>query len=83
MSLDSLRSDFDGIATRVTDFILSSLHGHPAELYDASSFYITSGGKRLRPFMVIKSCEMFGGKEIHAIPAACCCRAHSQFLAYP
>ena len=70
MSLDSLRSDFDGIATRVTDFILSSLHGHPAELYDASSFYITSGGKRLRPFMVIKSCEMFGGKEIHAIPAA-------------
>ena len=70
MSLDSLRSDFDGIATRATDFILSSLHGHPAELYDASSFYITSGGKRLRPFMVIKSCEMFGGKEIHAIPAA-------------
>jgi geranylgeranyl diphosphate synthase, type I len=70
MSLDSLRSDFDGIATRVTDFILSSLHGRPAELYDASSFYITSGGKRLRPFMVIKSCEMFGGKEIHAIPAA-------------
>jgi geranylgeranyl diphosphate synthase, type I len=70
MSLDSLRSDFDGIATRVTDFILSSSHGHPAELYDASSFYITSGGKRLRPFMVIKSCEMFGGKEIHAIPAA-------------
>ena len=41
-----------------------------AELYDASLFYITSGGKRLRPFMVIKSCEMFGGKEIHAIPAA-------------
>jgi geranylgeranyl diphosphate synthase type I len=70
MSLDSLRSDFDGIATRVTDFILSSLHGHPVELYNASSFYITSGGKRLRPFMVIKSCEMFGGKEIHAIPAA-------------
>lgn len=70
MSLDSLRSDFDGIATRVKDFILSALHGHPTELYDASSFYITSGGKRLRPFMVIKSCEMFGGKEMHAIPAA-------------
>ena len=70
MSLDSLRSDFDGIATRVKNFILSSLHGHPAELYDASSFYITSGGKRLRPFMVIKSCEMFGGKEIQAIPSA-------------
>ncbi|MDP9197193.1 MAG: polyprenyl synthetase family protein [Thermoproteota archaeon] len=70
MSLDGLKSDFDGIALRVKNFILSSLHGDPTELYNASSFYITSGGKRLRPFMVIKSCEMFGGKEMQAIPAA-------------
>jgi geranylgeranyl diphosphate synthase type I len=60
----------EAIATRVSEFTLSSLFGGPAELYRASSFYINSGGKRLRPFMVIKSCEMFGGLESNAIPAA-------------
>jgi geranylgeranyl diphosphate synthase, type I len=60
----------EGIAKRVSEFTLASLFGGPSELFQASSFYINSGGKRLRPFMVIKSCEMFGGEEINAIPAA-------------
>lgn len=70
MSINSLKNDLEGIATRVSEFILSCLHGQPSELYQASSFYLNSGGKRLRPFMVIKSCEMFGGSEINAIPSA-------------
>jgi geranylgeranyl diphosphate synthase type I len=70
LSINSLRNDLEGIATRVSEFILSCLHGQPSELYQASSFYLNSGGKRLRPFMVIKSCEMFGGSEINAIPSA-------------
>ncbi len=60
----------EGIAKRVSEFTLASLFGGPSELFQASSFYINSGGKRLRPFMVIKSCEMFGGEESNAIPAA-------------
>ena len=60
----------EGIAKRVSEFTLDSLFGGPSELFQASSFYINSGGKRLRPFMVVKSCEMFGGEENNAIPAA-------------
>jgi geranylgeranyl diphosphate synthase type I len=70
LSINSLKNDLEGIATRVSEFILSCLRGQPSELYQASSFYLNSGGKRLRPFMVIKSCEMFGGSEIDAIPSA-------------
>ncbi|HEY7110197.1 MAG TPA: polyprenyl synthetase family protein [Nitrososphaeraceae archaeon] len=65
-----MRNDLDGIAKRVSEFTLDSLSGGPSELFQASSFYINTGGKRLRPFMVIKSCEMFGGIEVNAIPAA-------------
>ena len=52
------------------EFILSFLEGEPKELYQASAHYIISGGKRLRPFMVTKSCEMFGGNSKRAMPAA-------------
>jgi geranylgeranyl diphosphate synthase type I len=54
----------------VRKFALSVLDGQPIRLYDAASTYLTSGGKKLRPFLVIKSCEMFAGKEEKALPAA-------------
>jgi geranylgeranyl diphosphate synthase, type I len=54
----------------ITDFIRSYLQGEPKELYQASAHYIASGGKRLRPFMTIKSCEMLGGNSKRAIPPA-------------
>jgi geranylgeranyl diphosphate synthase type I len=55
---------------KINNYFLSFLSGEPAELYEASSHYIRSGGKRLRPIMVIKSCEMFGGSQQDALPAA-------------
>ena len=63
MNIDNTVKDLEEIALRVNDFILSHLNGNPRELYAASSSYIISGGKRLRPYLVIKSCEMFGGSE--------------------
>jgi geranylgeranyl diphosphate synthase type I len=39
-------------------------------LYKASKHLIDAGGKRLRPFLVLKSCEMVGGKEEDAIQLA-------------
>ena len=54
----------------VSQFILTSLKGEPNELYEASAHYLVSGGKRLRPFLVTKSCEMFGGTAKNALPAA-------------
>lgn len=66
----SLKQQLESTASHVNSFILSMLEGKPRDLYLASSHYIKSGGKRLRPFMVIKSCEMLGGKAEHALPVA-------------
>jgi geranylgeranyl diphosphate synthase, type I len=70
MNLANIQDELEGNASRVSQFILSSLKGQPNELYEASAHYIVSGGKRLRPFLVTKSCEMFGGTSKVALPAA-------------
>jgi geranylgeranyl diphosphate synthase type I len=62
--------EIDSNASIVDQFILSHLKGEPKELYQASTHYILSGGKRLRPFMVIKSCQMLGGNAKMALPPA-------------
>lgn len=67
---DETKKEIESHIITVNDFISSSLVGKPIELYQASSHYIQSGGKRLRPVMTIKSCEMFGGTKIDALPAA-------------
>ncbi len=70
MNLNTIRNDLENTAGRVNEFILSYLEGSPKELYSASGHYISSGGKRLRPFIVLKSCELFGGNSAKAMPAA-------------
>ena len=70
MKADSIKSELESNASTVNRFLLSCLHGKPRELYQASSHYIKSGGKRLRPFMTIKSCELLGGSLKEALPAA-------------
>ncbi len=54
----------------VNRYLVSKLKGNPHDLYSAASHLIVSGGKRLRPYMVMKSCEMLGGKTKNAINAA-------------
>ena len=44
--------------------------GSPPGLYEAATHLVASGGKRLRPHMAIKSCEMLGGRAAAAMPAA-------------
>jgi len=57
-------------AKKVNRFLASSLKGNPKQLYDAASYLIVHGGKRLRPYLVFKSCEMLKGDIKNAIPAA-------------
>ncbi|MEX2060581.1 MAG: polyprenyl synthetase family protein [Nitrosopumilaceae archaeon] len=57
-------------AKKVNSFLLARLEGNPKELYRAASHLIEYGGKRLRPYMVIKSCEILGGTIKQAMPAA-------------
>lgn len=40
-------------------------------LYDAMKYSITSGGKRLRPVLLLASCEFSGGTMVDALPYAC------------
>ena len=54
----------------VNKFLKKELKGNPKQLYDAASHLILHGGKRLRPFLVLKSCQMLGGRQGDAIAAA-------------
>ena len=57
-------------ATIVNKYLNSKLKGNPKKLYDAAGHLIIHGGKRLRPYMVIRSCQIVGGKSSNALSAA-------------
>ena len=46
-------------------------HGAPAALVDAMRYAVLDGGKRLRPLLVLASCEAVGGHPQAALRAAC------------
>ena len=50
--------------------LLSNLNGRPRNLYKAASHLIKNGGKRIRPYLVLKCCEILDGNETYAIHAA-------------
>ena len=54
----------------VNKYLNSKLKGNPKKLYDAAEHLISHGGKRLRPYMVMKSCQILGGRISYAMPAA-------------
>ena len=70
MNIPEIDEEMESTASDINEYILRRLKGTPSELYSASAHYISSGGKRLRPFMVVKACEMFGGSKMMALPAA-------------
>ena len=54
----------------VNKYLNSKLKGNPKKLYDAAGHLIIHGGKKLRPYMVIRSCQIVGGKSSNAMGAA-------------
>ncbi len=54
----------------VNHFLGSQIKGDPAQLYKAAAYLIVNGGKRLRPYMVLKSCQVLGGKSKDVMSAA-------------
>ncbi len=70
MSAEEIKTEINFIASKINQFIFSNVSGNPRHLYDASLHYLKSGGKRLRPFMSVKSCQLFGGKLETSIPYA-------------
>ncbi len=70
MSSEEIKTEINFIASKINQFILNNISGEPFGLYTASLHYIKSGGKRLRPFMTIKSSELLNGNLQSALPAA-------------
>lgn len=50
--------------------ISKSLTDEPVELYEPISYVLQNGGKRLRPVMLLLTCNLFSDVIEHAIPAA-------------
>ncbi|GIU72203.1 MAG: serralysin [Candidatus Nitrosocaldaceae archaeon] len=66
----SLMEEIKNIAKVVDDYIVNNIKGEPEQLYKASLHYIINGGKRLRPFLTIKSANIFNGKLDITLPIA-------------
>lgn len=70
MSSEDIKTEINFIASKINQFILNNISGEPLGLFTASLHYIKSGGKRLRPFMTVKSSELLNGNLQSSLPAA-------------
>ena len=57
-------------AKKVNRYLGAKIGGKPDRLYEAAVHLIVHGGKRLRPYMVVRSCQLLGGTATEAMPAA-------------
>jgi geranylgeranyl diphosphate synthase type I len=70
-SIDSVTQKLKVNAEKVVDFIFEILEPRkPEVLYKASRHLIAAGGKWLRPYLVMKTCELVGGEPDIAVPYA-------------
>jgi len=72
MSLgDPIRMKLKQSAAKIDGFIEEQLKPRrPEVLYEAARHLIEAGGKRLRPYLVLRSCEVVGGDADVAVPFA-------------
>lgn len=66
----TLSEDIAVVAAAVDEQIKALLGGRRGRLYEGAAHLPMQGGKRMRPFMVVKSCEAVGGRSGDAIAAA-------------
>lgn len=66
LELDKLRSLIDTELNKT----LTIEDNHQKRIFEAINYSIYTGGKRLRPIMNLKSCEMFSGDFTDSIPYA-------------
>ena len=70
--MSRLSSQINESAEKVDNFIgkIVDLESEPKVLYRAARHIIDAGGKRLRPFLVLKSCKLVGGNAEDALATA-------------
>jgi len=69
--LQAAMKEYRKIVDARLDAVLPPADAPPARIHEAMRYSVLSGGKRLRPILVLMSCEMCGGNMAAALPAAC------------
>jgi len=64
--IDRIRTATSAIVKKMEQ----ELNGNPSILYEAASHILTSGGKRLRPYLALKSFELLKGDSESALQVA-------------
>lgn len=70
MRFENLLNRVKNLAQIVDDYMLRNLKGDTEELYKASQHLIKAGGKRLRPFLLLNSYNVFRNDIEKALPIA-------------
>jgi len=68
--------EFDKVLQEYIDAIDNRLERHllisyPEIIYKSASYSLFSGGKRIRPVILMGTCDMLGGRRANALPFAC------------
>ena len=71
-----LNDSVNVINTKLTELLdISSFSGRESDgfkvMLDAMSYSLENGGKRIRPFLIIEFCKLFGGDTENAVTPAC------------
>ncbi len=68
-----IQTEISRIANLITDGLRSSFPQNDPDfssLQDAELYSLLAGGKRIRPFLLLKACTILGGSEEDALPLA-------------
>ncbi len=65
MDFNELMVEIKNYAKFIDDYIELNIKGDVEPLWSAARHYITKGGKRMRPFMVLKVAELISERKIH------------------
>lgn len=68
--VNQISKKIKNLANIVNNYIDENLTGETVNIWDAAKHYISAGGKRLRPFLVIKCYNLFENDSERAIPVA-------------
>ncbi|CAH8392695.1 unnamed protein product [Eruca vesicaria subsp. sativa] len=75
-TISSSTFDFDPYMTSRAEAVNKALDeaipvGEPLKIHEAMRYAVLAAGKRVRPILCLASCELVGGQETAAMPAAC------------
>ena len=79
---DSLKSKIneykDAVNKKLDEYLKVQ---YPEEIWDSMRYSVLSGGKRIRPLLVLETCNALSGNYLKALPVACAIEMlHSQSL---